>query len=73
MVLAGTILKCLCLKLFCATFLAHLSRNCVIKLKPHFEDVDQLIAMVKSAKVKNKTKQAKFGFIGCPPQPVVAR
>ena len=39
-------------------------------IKSHFEDVDQLIAKVKAVTIKNKTRQAKFSAIGCPPQPV---
>ena len=44
-----------------------------MKVKYYSEDVDQLIAKVKSATVKNKTRQAKFATIGFPPQPVVRR
>ena len=44
-----------------------------MKVKSHFEDIDQLIANVKSATVKNKTRQAKFAPIGCMSQPVVKR
>ena len=43
-----------------------------MKVKSHFEDVEQLIAKVKLATVKNKTKQAEFA-IGCPLQPAVTR
>jgi len=46
------------------------------KFRSHFEDVDQLIAkvkLVKSVTVKNKSRQAKFAIIGCPPQPVLTR
>ena len=44
-----------------------------MKIKSHFEDVDQLIAKVKAVTIKNKTKQAKFSAIGYPPQPVPTR
>ena len=44
-----------------------------MKIKSHFEDVDQLIAKVKAVTIKNKTKQAKFFAIGYPPQPVSTR
>ena len=44
-----------------------------MKVKSHFEDVDELIAKVKSATVKNKTRQVKFPTIACSTQPVVAR
>ena len=42
------------------TCAAHLLYNCAIKVKSHFEDVDQLIAMVKSATVKNKPDKPNF-------------
>ena len=73
MVAAGAILKSLYSKLLHVTCVAHLLHNCAMKVKSHFEDVDQLIAKVKSTTVKNKTRQAKFATIGCPPQPVVTR
>ena len=41
----------------CSIFIA-------IKAKSYFENVDVLIAKVKSAAVKNKTRQAKFATIG---------
>ena len=44
-----------------------------MKIKSHFEDVDQLIAKVKAVTIKNKTRQAKFSAIGYPPQPVPTR
>ena len=44
-----------------------------MKIKSHFEDVDQLIAIVKAVTIKNKTTQAKFSAIGYPPQPVPTR
>ena len=43
-----------------------------MKVKSHFEDVDQLIAKVQLAAVKNKTSLVKFATI-CSPQPVVTR
>ena len=44
-----------------------------MKIKSHFEDVDQLIAKIKAITIKNKTIQAKFSDIGYPPQPVSTR
>ena len=60
-------------KLFHVTCLAHLLHNCAMKIKSHFEDVDQLNAKTKAVTIKNKTRQAKFSAIGYPPQPVVTR
>ena len=44
-----------------------------MKIKSHFEDVDQLIAEVKAVTIKNKTRQAKFSAIDYPSQPVPTR
>ena len=44
-----------------------------MKVKSYFEDVDRLIAKVKSATVTNKTRQAKFATLGCSSQPIVTR
>ena len=73
MIAAGITLKSLYPKLFHMMCVAHLLHNCAMKIKSHFEDVDQLIAKVKAATIKNKTRQAKFSAIGYPPQPVPTR
>ena len=44
-----------------------------MKIKSHFEDVNQLNAKVKAVTIKNKTRQAKFSAIGYPPQSVPTR
>ena len=44
-----------------------------MKANSHFEDVDQLIAKLKSATIKYKARQVKFAAIGFSPQPVVTR
>ena len=73
MIAAGITLKSLYPKLFYVTCVAHLLHNCAMKIKSHFEDVDQLIAKVKAVAIKYKTRQAKFSAIGYPPQPVPTR
>ena len=75
MVAAGAMSKSMYLKLFLVTCAARLLHNCAMKVKSHFKDVDQIIAKVKLATVKNKTRQVKFATIGigCPIQPVVTR
>ena len=73
MIAAGTILKSLYPKLFHVTCVAHLLHNCAMKIKSHFEEVDQLIAKLKAVTIKNKTRQAKFSDISYPPQIVPAR
>ena len=59
--------------LFHVTCVAHLLHNCAMKIKYHFEDVDQLIAKIKAITIYNKTRQAKFSATGYPPQPVSTR
>ena len=44
-----------------------------MKVKSYPCDVDQLIATIKAATVKNKTRQAQFVAISYPPQSVVTR
>ena len=73
MIAAGITLKSLYPKLFHVMCIAHLLYNCAMKIKSQFEDVDQLIAKVKAATIKNKIRQAKFSAIGYPPQPVSTR
>ena len=70
MIDASITLKSLYPKLFHVTCVAHLLHNCAVKIKSHFEDVDQLIAKVKAVTIKNKTRQAKSSAIGYPPQTV---
>ena len=73
MIAAGITLRSLYPKLFHVTCVAHLSHCCAIKIKSHFEDVDQLIANVKAITIKNKTRPAKFSVIGYPSMPVPTR
>ena len=73
MIAVGITLKFLYPKLFHMTCVAHLLHNCAMKIKSHFEDMDQLIAKAKAVTVKNKTRPAKFSAIGYRPQPVVIR
>ena len=72
-VAAGSILKSPYPKLLHVTCVAHLLHNCAMKVRHHFEDVEQLIAEVKLITVKNKTRQAKLSTTGFPPQPVLTR
>ena len=73
MIAAGITLKSLYPKLFHVTCVKHLLHNCVMKIQSHFEDVDQLIAKVKTVTIKNNTREAKFSAIGYPSQPVPTR
>ena len=53
--------------------LVHLIHNAEMKVKMHFDKVDEQIACVKAATVKNKSRRALFDGIGMPPEPVVTR
>ena len=64
MIAAGITLKSLYPKLFHVTCVAHLLHNCGMKIKSHFEDVDQLIAKIKAVTIKNKTRQVKSYKMG---------
>ena len=66
-------LKLLYPRLFHLTCLAHLLHNCSEKVRSKFKDVDDLIATVKAATVKNKNRLHKFDEIGSPPQLVLTR
>ena len=56
MTAAGITLKFLYSKLFHVTCVAHLLHNCAMKIKSHFEDVDQLIVKVKAVTIKNRAR-----------------
>ena len=73
MIAAGRTPKSLYPKLFHVTCVAHLLCSCAMKIKSHFEDVNQLIAKVKAVTIKNKITQTKFSAIGYLPQPVPTR
>ena len=50
---------------------AHLLHDCAMKVKSHFDNIDLLMAKVKSTTDENTNIQAKFAAIGCQPSPVV--
>ena len=47
--------------------------NCAEKVRGAFADVDNLVARVKAATIKNKSRQAQFKHIGSLPELVVTR
>ena len=73
MIAAGITPKSVHPKLFHVMCEAQLLHNFAMKIKFHFEDVDQLILKIKAVTIKNKTRQAKFSAVGYPPQPVPTR
>lgn len=60
-------------RLFHVTCIAHLLHNCAMRIRNYFPDVDNLIASIKAACVKNKQRQRLFQKIGPPPTPIVTR
>ena len=70
---AGKTLKNMYPQLFHVTCVAHLLHNCALRVKAKYPAVDDLIACVKAATVKNKTRQAMFEVIGKPPQLITTR
>ena len=73
MISAARTLKVVCPQMLHVTCLAHLIHNAAMKVKMYFDKVDELIACVKAATVKNKSRRALFDGIGIPPEPVVTR
>lgn len=73
MTAAGKLLKALYPLLFHVTCVAHMFHNCAEKVRACYPKVDNLIARVKAATVKNKPRKEAFREIGQPPQPVVTR
>ena len=66
-------LKVLYLYLFHMTCTVHMLHTCAEKVCSYFTEVDNLVARVKAATVKNKTRLSLFKDIGSPPEPVVMR
>ena len=73
MQVAGKTLKNMYPQLFHVTCIAHLLHNRALLVKAKYPTVDDLIACVKAATVKNKTRQAMFEAIGKPPQSITTR
>lgn len=73
MISAAKTLHILYPNLFHVTCMAHLMHNCAMKVKAHYNNVDLLIANIKAATVKNRTRQTSFDTIGRPPAPIVTR
>lgn len=73
MTAAGKSMKIFFPHLFHVTCIAHLMHNCAMKIRSHYHDVDVLIASVKRAIIKNKTRENDFILIGIPPEPIITR
>ena len=75
MSLAGKTLKELYLFLMHVTCVAHLLHNCAIRVRAHFKNIDEVIATIKGATIKNKHRKKDFHDAGLPspPDPVNTR
>ena len=72
---AGKTLKELYPSLMHVTCVAHLLHNCAMHVRAHFKDIDEVIATIKAATIKNKDRKKDFHDAGLPspPDPVITR
>ena len=74
MSLAGKTLKELYPSLMHVTCVAHLLHNCAMRVRAHFKNIDEVIATIKAATIKNKDRKKDFRDAGLPsPDPVITR
>ena len=75
MCLAGKTLKEFYPSLMHVTCVAHLPHNCAMRVRDHFKNIDEVIATIKAATIKNKDRKKDFHDAGLPspPDPVITR
>ena len=75
MSLAGKTLKELYPSLIHVTCVANLLHNCAMCVRAHFKNIDEKIATIKAATIKNKDRKKDFHDAGLPspPDPVITR
>ena len=75
MSLTGKTLKELYPSLMHVTCVAHLLHNCAMCVSAHFKNIDEIIATIKAATIKNKNRNKYFHDAGLPspPDPVITR
>ena len=75
MSLAGKTLKELYSFLMHVTCVVHLLHNCAMRVRAHFKNIDEIIATIKAATIKNKDRKKDFHDAGLPsaPDPVITR
>ena len=75
MSLAGKTLKELYPSLMHVTCVAHLLHTCAISVRAHFKNIDEIIATIKAATIKNQDRKKDFHDAGLPspPGPVITR
>lgn len=64
MTAAGATLKVIYPNLFHVLCVSHLMHNCAMKVRSYFSDIDKLIASIKLAITKNRTRRLLFLNIG---------
>ena len=54
---------------------AHLLHNCAMRVRVHFKNIDEIIATIKAATIKNKDCKKEFYDAGLPspPDPEITR
>ena len=72
---AGKTLKELYPSLMHVTCVAHLLHKCAMHVRAHFKNIDEVIATIKAATIKNKDRKKDFHDAGLPspPDPVITR
>ena len=57
------------------TCVAHLLHNCAMRVRAHFKNIDEVIATIKAATIKNKDRKKDFHDAGLPssPDPVITK
>ena len=72
---AGKTLKELYPSLMHVTCVAHLLHNCAMPVRAHFKNIDEVIATIKAATIKNNDRKKDFYDAGLPspPDPVITR
>ena len=69
MSLAGKTLKELYPSLMYVICVAHLLHNCAMRVLAHFKNIDEVIATIKAATIKNKNRRKDFHDAGLPSPP----
>ena len=74
-VLAGKTLKELFSTLMHVACFAHLLHNCAMQVRAFFQNIDDVVATIKAATIKNKDRKKDFREAGLPspPVPVIIR
>ena len=71
----GRTLKELYPSLMHVTCVAHLLHNCAMRARAYFKNIDEVVATIKAATIKNKDRKKDFHHAGLPspPDPVITR